>query len=135
MYVCYLIVSEETYHTYVGVTNNLRRRLRQHNGEIRGGAQATTKQGGTWSLEMLLGPFPTHQHALHLEWHWKHAAPKKLTGIKGRQVKILNLVKNKIKWPLKLYVRTEWPELFTDLPEHVTRVDSAEDIIFDIPYK
>lgn len=128
-YLCYCIKSIETSKTYVGITNNLQRRLRQHNGELKGGARYTTGTGGTWSLAMLVGPFSTQQHALHFEWHWKHAEPKKLTGLKGRQVKLLTLLKNKISWPLQLYVQTEWPELHTDLPDHVTRVDTAEDII------
>ena len=128
-YVCYCIVSEETHKTYVGITNNLERRLRQHNGEIKGGAKYTTKTNGAWTLSMLLGPVPTQQHALHLEWHWKHMPPRKLTGLKGRQVKLLTLVRNKIKWPLQLYVKNDWPELYTDLPKHVTRVDTHEDII------
>ena len=39
----YVYLLESTNHcTYVGATMNLDRRLRQHNGEIKGGARATT---------------------------------------------------------------------------------------------
>ena len=38
-YVCYILKSGNR--TYNGSTNNMRRRLRQHNGEIKGGAKYT----------------------------------------------------------------------------------------------
>ena len=42
-WVCYILQSKVCQkRTYVGMTNNMRRRLRQHNGEIKGGAMYTT---------------------------------------------------------------------------------------------
>lgn len=43
MWTCYLLgsVADGGRNTYVGVTTNMARRLRQHNREIRGGARAT----------------------------------------------------------------------------------------------
>ena len=38
MYNVYLLVNDKCNNTYVGITNNLERRIRQHNGEIKGGA-------------------------------------------------------------------------------------------------
>src|SRR3569623_1261957 len=38
-YLCYLIANGRR--TYVGITNNFTRRIRQHNGEIKGGARYT----------------------------------------------------------------------------------------------
>lgn len=40
-YAVYMLISNDKKRTYIGCTNNLKRRLRQHNGEIKGGARAT----------------------------------------------------------------------------------------------
>lgn len=42
MYICYLITNGKR--TYVGITNNFSHRLRQHNGEISGGARSTSRR-------------------------------------------------------------------------------------------
>eukprot|EP00962_Isochrysis_galbana_P006634 scaffold1774_cov121-Isochrysis_galbana.AAC.3 len=44
----YWIQSVSTGRDYVGITYNLSHRLLQHNGVIRGGAVATTKDPGPW---------------------------------------------------------------------------------------
>ena len=124
-YVCYCIQSMTCPKTYVGVTNNLERRLRQHNGELKGGAKYTST-GGPWSIAMLVGPFGTYQHALHFEWHWKHMAPKKLKGLHGRQVKLVALLTQKIPWPLSIYCATPFPLM---LPPHVKPVQNITDIV------
>lgn len=128
-YVCYCLQSTTTSKTYVGVTNNLTRRLRQHNGELKGGARYTTSSGGPWVLAMLVGPFGTYQHALHFEWHWKHMPPRKLTGLKGRQVKLVALVTSKIKWPLLAYVAEPDAWTTSPLPNSVTVVSDSKNIL------
>lgn len=49
-YIIYLITNNENNCTYVGITNNPERRLRQHNSEIKGGAKYTSikKGNGVW---------------------------------------------------------------------------------------
>jgi len=51
-YIVYLLVNTNSNnnHTYLGITNNSRRRLRQHNGIIKGGAKYTHafKGDGEW---------------------------------------------------------------------------------------
>ena len=51
-YIVYLLVntSNNNNYTYLGITNNSIRRLRQHNGEIKGGAKYTCafKGDGQW---------------------------------------------------------------------------------------
>lgn len=62
--------------TYVGYTVDPERRLRQHNGELRGGARRTRAGGhGTWELLFVVSVEDASlfgQHvALSLEWHLK----------------------------------------------------------------
>lgn len=69
MYVCYLLRGVGTAHTYIGITNNLPRRLRQHNGELVGGAKRT--RGRQWELAMHVAGVPSHREVLMLEWAWQ----------------------------------------------------------------
>ena len=52
MYSVYLLKHSYQNKTYVGSTNNLARRIRQHNGELVGGAKYTTsnKRDGLWII-------------------------------------------------------------------------------------
>src|SRR5262245_36469187 len=52
--------------TYVGVTTDLRRRLQQHNGELRGGARST-RVGRPWRVARRWGPFASRGEALRIE--------------------------------------------------------------------
>ena len=40
-YIVYLLTNTNNNYTYLGITNNSIKRLRQHNGEIKGGAKYT----------------------------------------------------------------------------------------------
>ena len=67
--------------TYVGATTDPYRRLRQHSGELSGGARYTTgrvARGETWSLFCFVGPFGKID-ALKFEWKWKWHS-KKMSG-------------------------------------------------------
>lgn len=59
----YVIVSDNTY--YVGSTNNVERRLRQHNGELRGGAKFT--RGRAWKVGVVYGPYSSRSSAQKIE--------------------------------------------------------------------
>ena len=63
--------------TYVGATIDPNRRLRQHNGELSGGASAT--RGAQWRRMYLIKGFPCEGAALQFEWSWKNAS-KKMKG-------------------------------------------------------
>lgn len=45
-YIVYLLINTCCNNTYVGMTNNKIRRLRQHNGDLVGGAKYTTSKKG-----------------------------------------------------------------------------------------
>ena len=49
-YIIYLLCNSTNNNTYIGITNNKERRIRQHNGEVVGGAKYThAKKGdGEW---------------------------------------------------------------------------------------
>lgn len=51
-YFLYLLINSANNYTYVGITNNMERRLRMHNGEIKGGAKYTSanKKNGIWEV-------------------------------------------------------------------------------------
>lgn len=60
--------------TYIGSTNDMHRRLRQHNGELAGGARATTRRAAwaRWAPVLLLEGFEDQRAALQAEWRLKH---------------------------------------------------------------
>lgn len=83
-YVCYLLTNEERRHTYVGITNNIERRLRQHNGEIQGGAKRTRNRG-IWTVAAYVSGFHNKSQALSFEWHMHHPRPRRyVRGVQGR---------------------------------------------------
>jgi len=45
-YIIYTLINTCHNKTYIGITNNKNRRIRQHNGEIKGGAKYTTANLG-----------------------------------------------------------------------------------------
>ena len=51
-YLVYLLINTSNNCTYIGMTNNLKRRIRQHNCELVGGAKYTTckKGDGEWLI-------------------------------------------------------------------------------------
>ena len=70
----YLLESTHTKKTYIGATVDLNHRLRQHNGELVGGAKYTTgrvTQGERWRRIAYVSGFPTWAATLQFEWRWK----------------------------------------------------------------
>ena len=75
----YMLEAEPSGATYVGATVNVDHRLRQHNGELSGGAQATTmrvKRGEVWRRVCYVSGFPDWIAALQFEWRWKQISRK-----------------------------------------------------------
>lgn len=91
---CYMLASLDGKKTYVGATVNPDRRLRQHNGEICGGARAT--KGRAWRRVFLIGGFAEEREALRFEWRWKwltrSAAAIGATWMERRQFALAQLL-------------------------------------------
>lgn len=91
-YYCYVILSDCKKRTYIGKTNNLERRLKQHNGILSGGAKAT--KGRQWDFFAYVTGFETESEVLSFEWWLKHPYGKrysKLSGVNGK-IKALNII-------------------------------------------
>jgi len=84
MYLCYCISNDTNgKKTYVGSTNNFQRRIRQHNGELVGGARYTTSVGSGWKPVAFALGFRTRPESLSFEWHWKHAGRDRLKALES----------------------------------------------------
>ena len=95
---CYII--ENKGYTYVGVSNNVNKRLRAHNGEIKGGAKYTTSKGSGWKHICIIHGFPTKIESMQFEWALKHIPPRNSGGMKNR-IKKLVILLYKEKWTSK----------------------------------
>lgn len=81
-HICYLLESTVIKRTYIGYTIDLKRRLRQHNGEIKGGAKRS-RWGKPWRVVGYLSGFPNSTTALQFEWAIHHCR-KGGWGTEGR---------------------------------------------------
>ncbi len=95
---CYII--ENKGYTYVGISNNVKKRLRAHNGEIKGGAKYTTSKGSGWKHICVIHGFPTKIESMQFEWALKHVPPRNAGGIKNR-IKKLQILLHKENWTSK----------------------------------
>ena len=86
---CYLLVSACSSRTYIGATVCIVRRVRQHNGNLAGGARATTNHR-PWLLKATCIGFNSWKEALQFEWRWKHMSnSRRRRGIiKGVQKRV-----------------------------------------------
>lgn len=98
-YFVYLLYNTLNNRTYLGVTNNLNRRIRQHNGEISGGARYTKnfKGDGKWEYFLNISNL-TKSEALSIE----RTAKNKRKGVDGitptqKRLNVLNEIINEYK--------------------------------------
>ena len=114
--------------TYAGVSPDPVRRLRQHNGEIKGGAKYTTSKGPGWKHICLVKGFQDKIQSMQFEWAVKHVLPRDAGGLVNRISK-LYIVLNKTQWtsksplaktvPLELEWHIDMMSNEYSLPEHV----------------
>ena len=108
LWACYILKSINDLSnnkTYIGSTNSTKRRIRQHNREIVGGAKATAF---IYPAEMycIITGFMNHQSTLRCEWLLKHPDGKKkinnkYRGIDGKIKGLNNLILYSEKWSKK----------------------------------
>lgn len=103
MHYCYILYNNLNNKTYVGYTVDPMRRLRQHNGQLVGGARYTKQSKGKWSfLAVITSPSFTSNLALSLEWYIKYNSRnknKRHYGPSGRMSSLIHTLtlNNKFK--------------------------------------
>lgn len=141
-YNCYIIFNDN--YSYVGITNNLNNRIRQHNSIIKGGAKYTTMINSIinskWYYACYVKGFKNKIDALRFEWALKHIKPKNKTGIINRIKKLIILL-NKDKWTsnspnsLNYNLTIVWCDIFL-IPEIINIPNYIkQDIDFSINFK
>ena len=119
MFQCYLIFKDNL--TYIGITNNLKRTIKQHNAILKGGAKYTKINGPGWSFACYVSGFKNKCDALKFEWAFKHINRK--NGLINK-IKNLETLLNKNYWtskspPSKDYKLTiHWCGIFL-IPENI----------------
>ncbi len=104
------IIHSDLEKTYCGVTDDLERRIEQHNGIISGGAKAT--RGRSWEYFVIIEGFKDRKEALQFEWKMHHPDGKrhknaKYNGLEGRLLSIKDVFeKHFIKEPE--YLKNEY---------------------------
>jgi predicted GIY-YIG superfamily endonuclease len=92
---CYLLSLDDKY-SYVGSTKDIDRRLRQHNGEIVGGAKYTTshlENDKEWKRICYLTNIPEWKSALQIEWKWKQLSRTEYKSIRHPIIRRLYCLK------------------------------------------
>ncbi|KAL6002680.1 hypothetical protein ACLOJK_022899 [Asimina triloba] len=110
---CYLLGSLSPRfkgHTYIGFTVNPRRRIRQHNGEIRSGAWRT-KWKRPWEMILCIYGFTSNVSALQFEWAWQHPTESLAVKKAAASFRSLGGVANKIKLAYTMLTLPAWQNL------------------------
>ena len=115
MYSVYIIKSDNK--SYVGMTNNFFRRIRQHNKEIKGGARYTSKSEN-WLPICIIDGFKDKSSACQCEWRLKRGK----NGPNGRIEYLSKFIFEENKWTknsdsienqdLNFYIDEEYLNLF-----------------------
>jgi len=119
--ICFVYILESTSGaTYVGATIDVEHRLRQHNGEIKGGAKATSikcKKGEIWRRVCYVKHFPSWISALQFEWRLKQLSRRLFTTTSSpllRRLKALHQLLSLDKPTTKSMTYNEW-EIYPEI--------------------
>lgn len=86
-WILYLIYSTKLRRSYLGITTDLERRVRQHRGEIRGGARAT-RAATDWELTVAIRGFTNRSVASR----WEKLVKGRVRGVDNRREAMLLLL-------------------------------------------
>ncbi len=89
MWYIYLLYNTKIKRTYIGATKNVAKRLRQHRGEIVGGAKATSKERASWMLIGYVSGFEDKKAA----YRWEKIIKSRCRGLDERIEGFINLTK------------------------------------------
>jgi predicted GIY-YIG superfamily endonuclease len=78
-HLCYILYSTVSNRIYIGYTNDFPHRIRQHNGEIKGGAKKT-KLFRPWKPICTIHGFYDNTSALRFEWRLQHPIKRRRAG-------------------------------------------------------
>ena len=125
MHYCYILYSSINSKTYNGYTVNPVKRIRQHNGVIKGGAKYTTRLHSEWTYLIIVELVDvewTYNDALSFEWHIKYPTnrkprPKEYNGAIGRLKGLLkaSLMDKFKEKEMKLYVADQYFDYMQEL--------------------
>jgi len=130
----YLLFCDNGRRTYIGATNDVDRRLRQHNRELSGGARST--HGKEWTRACYISGFPDWNATLQFEWMWKWKS-KNYRGLVGKLTGLCELLQSGksssgsmpfVFWPQPLGLHIDLVEkidLFVSVKTSVTRLTSS----------
>jgi structure-specific endonuclease subunit SLX1 len=121
--------------TYVGATVDPDHRLRQHNGDIKGGAHATTmkvNRGHKWARICCITGFPDWVSTLQFEWALKYYSrklPKKMNPLE-RRMRGLKQILGFERPTSKSLPYSEWPDNLK--PEIIWEMNESRDLYYNI---
>lgn len=121
----FYIIQKEQY-TYAGVSPTPIKRLRQHNGEIKGGARYTISKGTGWNHVCIVTGFRNKIEAMQFEWSVKHIKPISSGGIQSR-INKLYIVCSKERW-------TSNSPLAHTIPLTINWINKPDIILPNLPY-
>lgn len=87
MWTLYLLWNHKLQQTYLGITTNLSRRVRQHTGQIKGGAKATKRERSHWALISIVEGFKNRSEAMR----WEKLVKLRCRGLTTRDMALQRL--------------------------------------------
>ena len=111
--------------TYNGMTNNIDRRLNQHNNILSGGAKATTNlikkyPENKWKFICIIKGFDSKSEAMKAEWRIRHPdnkkrRPNKFNKAKGRILALNYILSSDDRWTkTSQYIKEQNLEIYID---------------------